>query len=334
MSSCVFSFLDRLFHLYKMNFTSQHTTFNLIIDCSILIFSSIGFCSSLFIFMFICHYIIIKRRNSSNRVALLLTANVYLSIILNSIFYLEQFVRIFRFHWHSIEFLRDQTDCQLRAYFQFVAYCGVFYSNTLQSIYRLCRIVYHTRASLQSFKLYRILVLIQWIICCLLSLLISRLGYFPFQIDHQICFYDLSNFGQVVLIGFLAYVIPMNITIGCYYYTLRQVRLNSTNLRSTMTRIQLANARRDLLIHFRICVLLGLLLVSMTPAMISVNMYLIARYLAWWSYEIHWLSFILTMSIVSLVLLLISPHVKNLWRQNRVDIMRTLMNPNTMGTNQ
>ena len=146
MSICVFSFLDRLFHLYKMNFTSQHTTFNLIIDCSILIFSSIGFCSSLFI----CHYIIIKRRHSSNRVALLLTANVYLSIILNSISYLEQFVRILRFHLYSIEFLR--------AYFQFIAYCGVFYSNTLQSIYRLCRIVYHTRASLQSFKLYRISV--------------------------------------------------------------------------------------------------------------------------------------------------------------------------------
>lgn len=314
-----------------MSSTSEHK-FNIAVDLLILILSSVGICSSLSIFCFIFYHII-KRKNSPSRVALLLTANVYFSLTINCFLYIEQFSHVLIFHTYSIDSLTNGFTCQLRAYLQFVAYCSVFYSNALQSVYRLCRVVYHTKSLLQSFKLYRILIIIQWFLCFLFALVIVLLGYFQFLVDYRICIYDLANFPQVCLIGFIAYAIPMNFTIGCYYYTLRSVRQNSNGLLQTMTHVQLAGARRDLVVHFRICVLLGLLMICVIPAFISVNTNLIFHYLLWWSYDIHWAFFILTMTTVSWVLLLISPHVRRLWKQDRVDPLHTMMNPCTIRTN-
>jgi hypothetical protein len=79
-----------------------------------------------------------------------------------------------------------------------------------------------------------------------------------------------------------------------------------------MTRIQQMTVRRDIIVLFRICILLGLLMAFFIPSTIILLIYNFTGYLPWWSSQIQWLVFSLSITSVSIVLALVSPHVRNL----------------------
>ncbi len=85
------------------------------------------------------------------------------------------------------------------------------------------------------------------------------LGYFSYSVDDYNCQNDSTNLRSVFMNGSLVYVIRVNIINGCYFYTLIKMRQENNSLMETMTQIQQINARRDLVVLFRICVLNGLL---------------------------------------------------------------------------
>lgn len=143
-----------------MNYSSTWRITNIIIDCSILTLSSVSVFISVGIFGFIVYHLI-KKRNSPNRVALLLTANIHLALLFSSIMFVDQYARVLPEHLYSLISLNDGIFCQIRGYFHWVAICGIFYSNIFQAIYRLCRVVFYTKKSLQSFEFYQIIIIIQ-----------------------------------------------------------------------------------------------------------------------------------------------------------------------------
>ena len=227
-----------------MNSSTQQVT-NIILTSSIITLSSISICISTGVLGFIIYHLF-KTRNSPNRVVLLLTANMYLALVFSCILTLQQYAHVLPEYLYQLMSLNDGIYCQIRAYFQWVSICGIFYSNSLQSIYRLCRIVFHTKQSLQSFQLYQILIIIQWMICFLIMIPALLLGDFEYLVNDYLCQIDYSNVRSILLYGTLSYSIPMFITAGCYVYTLRNMRRGNNNLIHTMTRIQQMNARRDL----------------------------------------------------------------------------------------
>ncbi|CAF0963939.1 unnamed protein product [Adineta steineri] len=292
--------------------SSIHQLTNLIIDTSIIVMSSLTICLSFGIFCFILYHLI-KRKHSANRVALLLIGNMYLTLLIFCILLLEQYTRVIQGHLYLLISLNDGIYCQFRAYFVLVSICTIFYSNTLQAIYRLCRVVFHTRQSLQSFRLYQILILIQWIICFLMIIPTFVLGDFKYLVDDYHCQIEYQSMRSTLLNGTLAYMIPMNTTIGCYMYTVRKMRQGNNSLIHTMTHIQQVTARRDLIVLFRICILLGLLMAFFIPSTIILSIYNFTGYLPWWSSQIQWLVFITSIMCVTIVLAFISPHIRHLW---------------------
>jgi hypothetical protein len=288
---------------------------NIIIDYSIIIFSSISICISTGMFAFIVYHLV-KTRNSPNRVALLLTGNMYLSILMSCIILLDEYVRVLPGHIYSLISLNDGIYCQILAYLKVVSVSAIFYSNTLQAIYRLCRIVFYTRQSLQSFQLYKIMIIIQWIICFLIILPNLLLGDFKYLIDDYHCQVELTDIRNGLLDAGLAYLIPVSISTGCYIYTLRKIRRGQNSLLQTMTHIQQITTRRDIIVFFRICILNGLLMVTFIPSAVILIIYCFAKYSPWWASQNLWLDFSLLITIVTLVLALVSPHVRNLWRRN------------------
>ncbi len=94
------------------------------------------------------------------------------------------------------------------------------------------------------------------------------------------------------------------------------MRKGNNSLIHTMTHIQRMNARRDLVVLFRICVLLGILLVSSIPGAMAVVISFVFGYTPWWSSEITLLFFTLSTPVVAVVLLVTSPHVLNLWKKH------------------
>ncbi|CAF1029813.1 unnamed protein product [Adineta steineri] len=292
--------------------SSTHRLANIIIDCSIITLTSISICISTGIFSFIIYHVI-KFKNSPHRVALLLTANIYFAILFSCVLLLKEYIHVLSGHVYSMNSFNNGIYCQLRAYFLWSSNCTIYYSNTLQSIYRLCRVIFYRKQSLQSFQLYQILILIQWILCFLVMIPGLLLGNFKYLKDDYLCQIDYTSLQDICMNGILAYAIPLYTTIGCYLYTLRKMRRGNNRLILTMTQIQQISARRDLIVLSRICTLLGLLLTISIPAMIAYFIYLSSGYLPWWLSQSQWLAFSLITCIVTIVLLIISPHVRKLW---------------------
>lgn len=255
-------------------------------------------------------------RNSSHRVALLLTANMYFALLFSGISSLELFVHVLPGHLYLLSSLNDGISCPMRAYFQWVSVCVVCYSNTLQAIYRLCRVIFHRQKSLQSIQLYKILIIIQWIICLLFMIPSFVLGDYKYSIDDYYCQNDISNLRSSYLNSALAYSIPVSVTIGCYIYTLIKIRRRNNSLIQTMTQIQLISVRRDLVVLFRICLLLGIIMIVAIPVVIAFCIYIFTGYKPWWTSQIQRLVFNLSAASVTVILALMSPHVCNLWRRN------------------
>ncbi|UJR20220.1 hypothetical protein I4U23_023351 [Adineta vaga] len=238
---------------------------------------------------------------------------MYLTLLIFCILLLEQYIRVIHGHIYSLISLDDGIYCRFRAYLVLVSICTIFYSNTLQAMYRLCRVVFYLRPSLQSFQLYQILILIQWIICFLIAIPTFLLDDFKYLNTDYHCQIEFTSIRSTMLNGTLAYVIPMDITIGCYMYTVRKMRQGNNSLIQTMTHIQKITARRDLIVLFRICILLGLLMVFYIPSSIILFIYIATGYLPWWSSQIQWLVFSISIICVTIALALISPHVRHLW---------------------
>ena len=301
-----------LFHflLFTMN-SSTYYTLNIVID------SSINICLSTSLFIFIIYHVI-KTKNSPNRVALYLTANMYLALVFSAISILEQYTHVLSKHLYTMIPPSNGITCQIAAYFQWVSVCAVYYSNSLQAVYRLCRVVFHQKQSLQSYKLYLILTIIQWIFCFVIMIPTLLLGYYRYVPDDNICSHEITILQSAVLTSFLAYIIPVSITTGCYVYTLKKMRRGNNSLLHTMTQIQQKSARRDLVVLLRICILLAILLTIWIPIAIGFLFYVRSGVKPWWLGQIQRLIFHLSTASVSVSLLMISPHIWNLWKRNTV----------------
>ncbi len=96
-----------------------------------------------------------------------------------------------------------------------------------------------------------------------------------------------------------------------------------------MTLIQQINARRDVIIFSRSFILLRLMMTFFIP-LIIINLVVVYTFTGdkpWWSSPIQWLVFSLSRTSVTVVLALISPHVRNLWTKNRSRQHQTAFTP-------
>jgi hypothetical protein len=87
------------------------------------------------------------------------------------------------------------------------------------------------------------------------------LGDFQYLNNDYLCQINYVNVRSILVNGTLAYGIPMYITIGCCIYTWKKMQRENNHLFHTMTRIQQMIARRDLIVLFQICLLIGLLMI-------------------------------------------------------------------------
>jgi hypothetical protein len=290
-----------------MNNSTQRVV-NIIIDSSIIGFSIASILISSIMLIFIIYHLI-KRKKSPHQVALLLTGNMYFALSLFFIWIIITFQITLEGHIDPDFPSHDNQLCRIHSYFVTVIICAVFYSNTLQAIYRLCRVVVYTRKRFQSFQVYVIAIVLQWIICFMAILPALLFDHFEYVTNDFHCQIPYTSFRSIFLYGAIIYVVPLTITIGCYVFTLRKSRL-----RQTMTQIQRLTIQRDIIVLFRICILLGLMISFFIPVTIIFIIISSTGYSPWWSSQARWITYVISMSSVTIVLTFISPHVMNLWK--------------------
>ncbi len=216
-----------------MNCSTQFLI-NLIIDCSIISCSSASIFISFIIIIFIVYHLI-KTETSPQRITLLLTGNMYFALLLFFILIIDIFKITFEGH---------------------------IYPDFPSQNNRLCRVVFYTRKKFQSFQIYIIGIVLQWIICILVILPALVLNQFEYVIDDYHC--------------------------------------------------QRLAVQRDIFVLFRICILLALMVSFFIPATIIFIISNSTGYLPWWSSQFRWITYVISMSSVTIALALISPHVMDL----------------------
>jgi hypothetical protein len=135
--------------------------------------------------------------------------------------------------------LNDNQLCRIRAYFLTVIICSLFYSNALQSIYRLCRVVFYMRKRFQSFQVYIIGIVIQWIIYFLFILPALLFNHFEYLVADFHCQIPYRKFKNNFFLCnyYLCYSIDYSCWMLFFYIKKKSIKTNNdTNTETNCTK--------------------------------------------------------------------------------------------------
>jgi hypothetical protein len=196
--------------------------------------------------------------------------------------------------------------------FFYVSGCGFFYSYLLQAIYRLSRVVFYRKPTLQSYKLYVYGIALQWFLSFLQVipvLLLRTFEYLPYDYHCQIAIHNIIG----LIIGLsLVHMIPVSLTTICYIYTMIYIRRSRAIVRPMC---QQTKDRQDFLLLTRIFVLLGVIIASGIPTLGISLFSQFSGYLPYWSTQFQWLTATFSISVVSVILIFVSPNLQKFWKQ-------------------
>lgn len=261
--------------------------------------------------------LILKRRQlikSRNKVLFLLSFNLYISILIFSLFLLDMFISMLTGHLHlglsHADF--DTYWCRLKVYLGTVAMVSTFYANIFQALHRFFRIVYHVHPFLyRSLYPYLFAIVLQIVLGALQPLPVLLTGVYQYEDYH--CQMHLKNWRGMILGAFLIWLAPLTITMTIYMATLRYIRHHALSF----TRKQHFRTKRDFTVIRRVFWLLIFILLLGVPACGFTIIYYLFGYMGWWSNHLTWFACVLSFLGLSTVQTCFSPHLRTLWKRSR-----------------
>jgi hypothetical protein len=279
-----------------------------------LVFESIilAFCaSSLLVSLITLVLIFIRIRPLISNVPILLTCNTYITLIGSSLMTLLVMAYAMYGNLHpSMSF--DNYHCQIRSYFNYVFVCAFYYSCALQAIFRLCRVVFPQHIRLQSRYIFIIAIIIQWLISIIYVLNHLFLGDLQYQSDTGICWISFKNIRALSIAMAFVYGSPLIVMSLIYVCIIRYIRqpVQTQQIR------QNAN-KRDKLVVKRMLVLILIAMAIGIPTGVLLIIYIISSYLTSLAYHIQALSLTSGLVVESIVLGMITPQVREIFKINR-----------------
>lgn len=281
---------------------------NVVLDTLIILCASFTiFVSLIMIWIMLFH----QSPTQTDRVAHLLCINMYISLFIGCALVLDMYCYTLYGHLHSkISF--DGQWCYIKAYLFYVSGCSFFYSYLLQAVYRLCRIIFYKNHLLQSFHLYIIGIILQWIVSFLQVIPVYLLGTFEYLSNDFHCQIALTNIRGLLIGLTLVHMLPISLTTICYIYTIVYIRKRSNIIRTTRQRV---SDRRDLLVLKRVFILLTAMIISGMPQLGISIFYRFVGYLPYWSTQFQWLTATFSVFCISVILIFVSPNLQKFCRE-------------------
>lgn len=274
----------------------------------------------------------ISNGSSFTDISILLTYNTYLALLMCCI-------SLLIFHAHTLYRTLNPLAlvatpwCHISFYFGFSALCALYFSYVLQAFFRLLRIAFYRKRSVQSFRFFFIFIVIQWVLAFLValpSLLVKQIVYIPNEYNCQIQLNDILGFFSLMLI---IYLIPTTVILSIYGYILRFIRL-SNHLRSQRKNA----AARDVVVLKRIVILSLSLIILGQPAFWISVIYWSTNYLVPMAYNIRDLAVVIGITGKIILVAFLTPQIREKLQQNRNRIApftvpitnQRTTNPNTL----
>ena len=273
-------------------------------------FSAISFLISVFTLILIFIYI----HPLTSNVPILLTCNTYITVIGSS------FMTLLVLACGMYDSIRpnisfDDFYCQLRSYINYVFICAFFYSCALQAIFRLFRVVFPKQKILQTRGVFMIAMFIQWLIPVFYILAYLLLGSFEYHPDISSCWLSFKNIRGLSIAMAFVYGTPLIIMGSIYACIIRYVR-QTTHVQQ---RRHLSNKRDMLIVKRMIMLVLIAMGIGIPTGIILIN-YMITSNLTPLAYQIQAVSLTTGLVLESIVLGLITPQVRQIFRRNRQQV--------------
>jgi hypothetical protein len=282
--------------------------FELFINGLNVVFVSCGFLVSLMILSLICTRIRPLRTN----IPLILTCNTYLVSLISSLIFLKECAQTIYGILHSpISF--DSPYCHIDGYFIYISFGNVFYSLTLQAIFRLLRIVYYQKRSLRSLRIFTIAIVIQWILVLLINLPFIFLHDFEYIPSEYRCQISYTNLRASIMVLLIEYVIPSNIMFSIYIYIIRYIRRTNRG----MANRQQQTIRRDMIVIKQTLILFTILQIFSTPLVVLWLLYAIVNYLTPLSYQLQSMTVAFSQVSIPIVLAFSTPQIREQFKRRR-----------------
>ncbi|CAF1378806.1 unnamed protein product [Adineta ricciae] len=259
-------------------------------------------------------------------VTMLLTTNTYMGILAFSIVLLSTSIDVLKADVLGMSVLSEKSlvACQFQGFLIYERFGCCYSSFVLQAIYRLLRVLYPRRLFLQSFKFNFICIIIQWIVCFLLTLpsFIYRDAFFVLYKLDYCCGLRYERVPQFLYIIFNVFVLPL------IYMSIIYARLiyfvSHQNLQLLQTQ-QGRRAQRDYIIMRRILLTMIILVLAGIPNLGLAFLVHFKPNLSgdYYMYRIEWMVPSVSMLTLSIGLVFITPRltivvVSCLQRKNQV----------------
>ncbi|CAF1408062.1 unnamed protein product [Adineta steineri] len=214
----------------------------------------------IFVFIFLIFIEIIHEQRSKDP-SILLILNTCFSAFLTSLIII---IMISSNLFHKFRLIHINI-CSICGLLYDIFECSIYYSYCLHAFYRLIRVIYYNKRNLLSYNLYKLLILIQWLLIILLILPTYFLKWYIHLPTEKHCLIPYTNIiGSFYLIVFL-YLIPLLTIIMIYVLITNHIRS------PTIIRIQERQRNlRDLTAIKRIIVCVLMLIILRFPTIIFV----------------------------------------------------------------
>jgi len=281
------------------------------------ILASIGVCLYSLSFIICITMIIlisIRIRPLKSNVAILLTSNTYFNALLLSSIMLLMYSYNLQGNL-SVSMPYGGRWCQIRTYVTHVCFCAFYYSFVLQATFRLFRIIFYKHKILQSFNVFLLAIIIQWILSFLFILPHLLLNDFQYLSDEYNCWIDFQNIRGLIMAMITLYSNPLSIIFTIYTqiirYTRRAVHFQQKRHKSN---------KRDLIILKRIVILAFIIVGIGLPTVIIVLIDMITKYVIPFAYHIQGLSISLGVLVGSVSLVFITPQIQQVFNQSQAQV--------------
>ncbi|CAF1247931.1 unnamed protein product [Rotaria magnacalcarata] len=242
---------------------------------------------------------------------ILLTCNTYVTIVILSCTLVNiEAHSIYGYFYPAISF--ENRLCEILGYFTHVAFCAFYYSFVLQAIFRLFRIIFYENKVLQSFTIFIVGIIIQWLLSFALILSDFLLHDFQYVPDQYNCLIGLKNTRGLASVAFIIYGCSLLFVCLMYGFSFGYIRRLNPNQR----RRQKSNKRDELMLK-RVTILLLIQLAMSIPTVIIFVIYIITNNLLKWVYLVQFMHISVILLFTSVILVFLTPKMRNIFRKNR-----------------
>ncbi|CAF1365716.1 unnamed protein product [Rotaria sp. Silwood1] len=265
------------------------------------------------------------------KITLILSANIYFYMNIYALVLVSGNIQTLLGDIYEKKF--DSSWCTFRGYLVPVSCCTLFLSFVIQAFFRLGRIVYSNNRWIQFFWFYVIAIPVQ--------LVGALIAFCPILIWHDViylpneyyCFSAFTKTRGFLWVLFIAYGLPLLLLSLIYLHITIFIRQQPHN----QTLMVKQRQQRDLAATQRIFTNVGLFYAFGIPCITLLIMYYITGTEHPLTYRITWVGPEVSMAILSIQMVFMTPQLKNLiitrLRQNRVTTLEGTITRRVIATN-